>query len=77
MEVLMIILAALLLFGPKKLPEIARGLGEGVRKMKQASEDIKKEILNHTEENDALKEIKEDIKEAKKTIEEIEGTIKR
>ncbi|MCB9202754.1 MAG: twin-arginine translocase TatA/TatE family subunit [Flavobacteriales bacterium] len=75
-EVIWIILIALILFGPKKLPEIARGLGEGVRKMKEATESIKQEIIKQTEDS-SVKEIKEDIDKAKETIQEIEGTVKR
>ena len=48
-EMLMIVLAIVVLFGPNKIPEIARGLGEGVRKMKGAMEDVKSEILKDTE----------------------------
>ena len=40
-EILLIALAMVVLFGPDKLPEITRGLGEGVRKMKGAVEDLK------------------------------------
>lgn len=77
MELAIILLIAVLIFGPNKLPEVARGLGQGVRKMKDATEDIKREIINQTEKNSSLKEIKEDIEDAKKEINEIEGTIKR
>jgi TatA/E family protein of Tat protein translocase len=38
---------ALLLFGGEKLPEIARGLGKGIRDFKDASEGIKREINDH------------------------------
>jgi len=43
-EMILIVLVALLLFGGKKLPELARGLGRGIREFKDASEGIKKEI---------------------------------
>lgn len=43
-EMMLIIIVALLLFGGKKLPELARGLGRGIREFKDASEGIKKEI---------------------------------
>jgi sec-independent protein translocase protein TatA len=43
-EWLVIILVVLLLFGAKKIPELARGLGQGINEFKRASEDIKKEI---------------------------------
>lgn len=45
-EMVVIVFAALLLFGGKKLPEIARGLGKGIRDFKDASEDVKREINN-------------------------------
>lgn len=43
-EAILIIIVALLLFGGKKLPELARGLGRGIRDFKDASEGIKREI---------------------------------
>ena len=48
-EMLMIVLVIVVLFGPDKIPEIARGLGEGVRKMRGAVEDIKTDIMKETD----------------------------
>jgi sec-independent protein translocase protein TatA len=45
-DMLVIIFFALLLFGGEKLPEIARGLGKGIRDFKDASDGIKREINN-------------------------------
>src|SRR5450631_749012 len=45
-EMIVIIFVALLLFGGEKLPEIARGLGKGIRDFKDASEGVKREITN-------------------------------
>lgn len=45
-EMVLIIFAALMLFGGEKLPEIARGLGKGIRDFKDASDDVKREINN-------------------------------
>ena len=50
-EWLIIGLAVLLLFGAKKLPELARGLGKGIREFKKASSDIGSE-LNRDDEDD-------------------------
>jgi sec-independent protein translocase protein TatA len=38
-EILLIAVAALLVFGPKRLPELAKGLGKGIRDFKKALED--------------------------------------
>jgi len=43
-EVLLIIVAFLILFGAKKIPELARGLGKGIREFKDATREIKSEI---------------------------------
>ncbi|TWR30495.1 twin-arginine translocase TatA/TatE family subunit [Mucilaginibacter pallidiroseus] len=45
-EMILIVLAALMLFGGEKLPELARGLGKGIRDFKDASDDVKREINN-------------------------------
>ena len=45
-EMMLIMMVALLMFGGKKLPELARGLGKGIREFKDATEDVKKEINN-------------------------------
>lgn len=44
MELLVIFLVILLLFGAKRIPEIARGLGKGIREFKSATKDIADEI---------------------------------
>lgn len=43
-EMMLILGAVLLLFGGKKMPELARGLGKGIREFKDASEGVKREI---------------------------------
>lgn len=43
-EIILIFLAILLLFGAKRIPEIARGLGKGIREFKDATNDIKREL---------------------------------
>ena len=45
-ELLVIFLVILLLFGAKRLPELARGLGKGINEFKDAVETGKKEILD-------------------------------
>ncbi|MEJ1929812.1 twin-arginine translocase TatA/TatE family subunit [Nostoc sp. NIES-2111] len=43
-EVILILAVLLLFFGAKRIPEIARGLGRGIREFKDATNDIKRQI---------------------------------
>ncbi len=43
-EMLVILVVALLIFGPKKLPDLARSLGRGLAEFKRASQDFKSTI---------------------------------
>ena len=43
-EIFIIVLIVVMVFGADKIPEIARGLGKGIRQVKEATNDIKKEI---------------------------------
>jgi len=67
-EMLVIALAIVVLFGPDKLPEIARGLGQGVRKMRGAVEDIKTEIMKETD--NPVAEIKKEIDKVKQSAQD-------
>ena len=62
-EMVLIAVAIVVLFGPDKLPQIARDLGEGVRKMRGAMEDVKTEILKETD--NPVSEIKREIDKVK------------
>lgn len=50
-ELIIIFVIILLIFGGKKLPELAKGLGKGIREFKKASKDVQEEI-NSISEND-------------------------
>ena len=43
-ELLLILFVVLLFFGPSKLPELARGLGKGMREFKKAQADLENEF---------------------------------
>jgi TatA/E family protein of Tat protein translocase len=49
-EVILIIVAILLLFGAKRLPEVAQGLGKGVREFRKAMKDTSDELKGNSEE---------------------------
>lgn len=63
-EIFVIMLVILLFFGSKKIPELARGLGKGMRELKDAANGIQREIKEST--NTIKEEI--DITEIKKTV---------
>ena len=43
-ELIIILVAVLILFGSKKIPEFARGLGQGIKEFKKASREVTDEI---------------------------------
>ena len=43
-EIIVVLLFIVIFFGSKKIPELAKGLGKAMREVKDASNDIKKEI---------------------------------
>jgi sec-independent protein translocase protein TatA len=61
MEIVVILLVIVMLFGSKKIPELAQGLGKGMKEFKRATDDIKKEIKDETEVIDNIKDFKNDI----------------
>jgi TatA/E family protein of Tat protein translocase len=59
-ELFFIMFMVLMLFGSKKIPEIARGLGKGLREMKDAASGIEREItkeMNDVKENIDVKKL--------------------
>ena len=48
-EIALIILVVIILFGGKKIPELARGLGLGLKEFKKATSEIKDEVQNAAE----------------------------
>jgi len=61
-EIMVVLLIVVMLFGADKLPEIARGLGKGMRQIKDATNDIKREIKNTAVKNDLNVDMAVDIK---------------
>lgn len=57
-EWVFIVLLVLVFFGAKKIPELARGLGKGIREFKDATREIKKDIdkAGEIDENEAAKQ---------------------
>ena len=80
-EVFIILLIVVMVFGADKLPDIARGLGKGMRQIKDATNDIKKEINDTAKNNnvdlEVTKDIEKEINEVKDDLDNITGPIKR
>src|SRR5438094_10653144 len=61
-EMLLIFIVALLVFGPKKLPELGKSLGKGIREFKKATEELKSSW------EDQVKDISTPLNDVKKDI---------
>lgn len=53
-EILLIVFVVLLLFGGKKIPELMRGIGKGVRSFKEGINGIERDINNGIEKDDSI-----------------------
>ncbi|MBO6878995.1 twin-arginine translocase TatA/TatE family subunit [Winogradskyella sp.] len=81
-EIVFILFIVVLVFGADKLPEVARGLGKGMRTLKDATNDIKHEVTKSAKESniidsDVAKEVQEEINKAKDDLEDFTGSLKR
>ena len=64
-EIFILALAVLILFGSKKIPEMARGLGKGMREFRKAADDIKREL------NQSAPDIKSGLDDIEDSTEEL------
>jgi sec-independent protein translocase protein TatA len=69
-ELIVIFVIALLVFGPKKLPELGKSLGKGIREFKKATDDMKANWDDH------IRDVEEPIKEVRKDLQETSQSIK-
>ena len=80
-EIGFILFIVLMVFGADKVPEIARGLGKGIKQIKNATNDIKNEISKGAKERgidvDITHDVQKEIEKAKEDINEITGPVKR
>lgn len=70
-----------MVFGADKIPGIAKGLGKGMRQLRDATDDIKREIQKSADKQgintDFAKDIKKELDEVKKNVEDVTGAVKR
>ena len=80
-EIFVVLLIVVMLFGSDKLPEIARGLGKGMRQIKDATNDIKREIKNSAEKHDidldVASSVKKEFNKVKDNVEDFTNPIKK
>ncbi|NPV26506.1 MAG: twin-arginine translocase TatA/TatE family subunit [Firmicutes bacterium] len=55
-ELILILVIALIIFGPGKLPEVGRSLGKSINEFKRASADIKRQVEDGLKEEEKEKE---------------------
>ena len=70
-----------MVFGADKIPEIAKGLGKGMRMLKDASNDIKTEITKSAEKNgidtSITKDVQDELNKVKDDLEDFTGSVRR
>jgi sec-independent protein translocase protein TatA len=80
-EIFFILFVVVMVFGADKIPGIAKGLGKGMRQLKDATEDIKREIQKSAEkqglDTSITNDIQKEIQEVKKNLDDVGGTISR
>jgi TatA/E family protein of Tat protein translocase len=65
-EIILILAIALIVLGPKKLPEIAKSLGRGIAEFRKATQDFKENLQvdnDLKEAGDSIRQVKEDLEE--------------
>ena len=84
-EIFIILIIVVMLFGADKIPELARGLGKGMQQLKNATNEVKKEITETVKDQGIDTSFTRDIKDeatkiknkVKDNIDDITGPIKR
>ncbi|WP_420602509.1 Sec-independent protein translocase subunit TatA/TatB [Flagellimonas sp.] len=80
-EIFFILFIVVMVFGADKIPGIAKGLGKGMRQLRDATDDIKREIQKSAEkqgiDTDFTKDIRNELNEVKKNVDEVTGAVKR
>jgi sec-independent protein translocase protein TatA len=80
-EIAFVLFILVMVFGADKIPDIARGMGKGMKMLRNASTDIKSEIQKSADKQgintDVSKDVKGEINKVKEDIDEITGSVKR
>lgn len=80
-EIFVILLIVVMVFGSDKLPEIARGLGKGMRQIKDATNDIKREIKHSAEKHeidiDIASKVRDEVNKVKDNIDDFSKPVSK
>jgi len=81
-EIIFILFIVVMVFGADKIPEIARGLGKGMRTLKDATNDIKNEVTKSAKDNgiidtEVTQSINKELNKVRDEIEDFAGSVKR
>ncbi len=67
-EIILIVIAILILFGAKKIPEFAKGIGKGMKEFKKAVKDVEEDIqISENSDDDAPKATTTEKKQSSET----------
>lgn len=76
-----ILFIVIMLFGADKIPDIAKGMGKGMRMLRDASNDIKTEITKSAENNgidtSVTKDVQDELNKVKDDLEDFTGSVRR
>ena len=80
-EIFFILFIVVMVFGADKIPGIAKGLGKGMRQLRDATDDIKREIQKSADKQGIdpaiTKDIRKELEEVKNNVDEVTGSVKR
>lgn len=76
-EVFVLLLFVVMFFGAKRIPEIARGLGQGIKYVRNATNELKQEITESAEKNEDVRNAKEALTEGKKALDDLQDSVRR
>lgn len=75
-ELILIFLVALLVFGPRKLPELGKSLGRGLAEFKRASEDLKRTIEDEIEQGkNQVSAVRDEVASVREQAGELRNTV--
>lgn len=79
-ELIVIFIIALLIFGPKKLPEVGKSVGKAIREFKKASDELRNKVedeINVTEIKNEIKDVKKDLTSVTTDLNDLQDSIKK